>query len=92
MVEVQVLQEQKPAMRHTVSGNESHFMPLTVNGTAVISFIFLNDRIKNNFVREERKRRKYLKTAISFSLRLLRSSRTNKSFFTKYQYWLLIRR
>ena len=23
------------SMRHTVSGNESHFMPLTVNGTAV---------------------------------------------------------
>ena len=38
MVEVQVLQEQKPAMRHTVSGNGPHFMPLTVDGTAVIYF------------------------------------------------------
>jgi len=35
-VEVQVLQERKPAMRHTVSGNGSPSMPLAVNGTAVI--------------------------------------------------------
>ena len=33
-----VVEEQKPAMRHTVSGNRSHFMPLTVNGTAVIYY------------------------------------------------------
>ena len=31
-----VAEEQKLAMRHTVSGNRSHFMPLTVNGAAVI--------------------------------------------------------
>ena len=45
MVELQVLQEQKPAMRHTVSGSGYHSMPLTVNGTAMILFIecYLDD-------------------------------------------------
>jgi hypothetical protein len=38
MVEVQVLQEQKPAMRHTVSVDGSQSMPLAVNGTAVLIF------------------------------------------------------
>ena len=33
-----VVEEHKPAMRHTVSGNGSHFMPLSVNGAAVIIF------------------------------------------------------
>jgi len=30
------MQEQKPAMRHTVSGDGSHSMHLSVNGTAVM--------------------------------------------------------
>ena len=46
-----VVEEQKPAMRHTVSGNGSQFMPLTVNGTAVIPVIIFTFCHKQLFKR-----------------------------------------